>query len=276
MSTGWLPRLTSWQAARTDPSFALLGGDLAYCRGRPEGYARWQQWFADWEATMRAPDGRLIPLVAAIGNHDRSDGRGDDPARDRALLQRLPLPGSGRAQLLRAPLRAARGALRARLRSPGAARGRAARLARGGAARESGRAGALRALPRRALPGPPAVRRSGRGGASRLAAALRRLPPDGGLREPRPSAQAHASAARRRARRATGAAPSSSATAAGASRTRNPPKPDRGYLAACVRAPSLLEGDGLGAGRTLRGDRRLRARLRSSAAQDASGAWIRE
>ena len=79
MSTGWLPRLTSWQAARSDPSFALLGGDLAYCRGRPEGYARWQQWFADWDATMRAPDGRLIPLVAAIGNHDRRDGPGNDP-----------------------------------------------------------------------------------------------------------------------------------------------------------------------------------------------------
>jgi hypothetical protein len=29
---------------------------------------------------MRAPGGRLIPLVAAIGNHDRSDEGGDDPA----------------------------------------------------------------------------------------------------------------------------------------------------------------------------------------------------
>ncbi len=80
MATGWWPRLTSRQAARTDPSFALLGGDLAYCRGGPEGDARWQQWFADWEATMHAPGGRLIPLVAAIGNHDRKDGPSNDPA----------------------------------------------------------------------------------------------------------------------------------------------------------------------------------------------------
>jgi hypothetical protein len=29
---------------------------------------------------MRAPDGRLIPMVAAIGNHDRKDGSGKDPA----------------------------------------------------------------------------------------------------------------------------------------------------------------------------------------------------
>jgi hypothetical protein len=79
MSIGWWPRLTSRRAAHTDPSFALLGGDLAYCRGGPEGGARWQRWFADWEASMRAPDGRLIPLVAAIGNHDRKDGPSRDP-----------------------------------------------------------------------------------------------------------------------------------------------------------------------------------------------------
>jgi hypothetical protein len=84
MSTGWLPRLTSWLAARTDPDFALLGGDLAYCHGKPENYARWQQWFADWDATMRTPDGHLIPIVAAVGNHDRRSPRktlaGADPA----------------------------------------------------------------------------------------------------------------------------------------------------------------------------------------------------
>ena len=80
MATGWWPRMTSRQAARTDPDFALLGGDLAYCRGGPEGEARWRDWFEDWDATMRAPDGRLIPLVAAIGNHDRTDRAGADPA----------------------------------------------------------------------------------------------------------------------------------------------------------------------------------------------------
>jgi hypothetical protein len=74
MSTGWLPRITAWQAARTDPSFALLGGDLAYGRDGPEAAARWERWLADWEAGMQAPDGRLIPLVAAIGNHDRRKG----------------------------------------------------------------------------------------------------------------------------------------------------------------------------------------------------------
>ena len=84
MSTGWLPRLTSWSAARTQPRFALLGGDLAYCGGRPEGYARWQRWFEDWDASMRTSEGHLIPIVAAIGNHDRREPEetpaGVDPA----------------------------------------------------------------------------------------------------------------------------------------------------------------------------------------------------
>jgi hypothetical protein len=80
MATGWWPRLTSRQAARTNPDFALLGGDLAYCRGGPEGPARWRRWFEDWDASMRALDGRLIPLVAAIGNHDRNEEGGRDPA----------------------------------------------------------------------------------------------------------------------------------------------------------------------------------------------------
>jgi hypothetical protein len=83
MSTGLLPRLTSWQAARTDPDFALLGGDIAYCGGRPvKGYERWQKWFADWEATMHTAEGRLIPMVVAVGNHDRARERdGYDAAK---------------------------------------------------------------------------------------------------------------------------------------------------------------------------------------------------
>jgi len=71
MSVGLRPRLTSWFAAQTNPHFALLGGDIAYCNGLPEGYARWRRWFDDWDATMRTREGHLIPIVAAVGNHDR-------------------------------------------------------------------------------------------------------------------------------------------------------------------------------------------------------------
>jgi hypothetical protein len=61
-------------AASKNPLFAVCGGDLAYsCQGssrdteRPE---RWIDWLTCWCETMRAPDGRLIPMLPVIGNHE--------------------------------------------------------------------------------------------------------------------------------------------------------------------------------------------------------------
>lgn len=56
------------QAGAQDPDFALLGGDLAYADGK---YAtRWTDWLQSVHRYLRAPDGRLIPLVLVIGNHE--------------------------------------------------------------------------------------------------------------------------------------------------------------------------------------------------------------
>jgi hypothetical protein len=84
MSIGWQPRFSSWRAARTQPRFALLGGDLAYCDGMPEGYERWQRWFDDWDVSMRTSEGHLIPIVAAVGNHDRRRSNDAPPGVDPA------------------------------------------------------------------------------------------------------------------------------------------------------------------------------------------------
>jgi hypothetical protein len=55
-------------AGATDPDFALIGGDLAYANGRDA--SRWIDWLRSVHQTLRAPDGRLIPIVVAIGNHE--------------------------------------------------------------------------------------------------------------------------------------------------------------------------------------------------------------
>ncbi len=55
-------------AAAEDPLFSLIGGDIAYAERTM--LDRWDQWFDDWMTFMTRPDGRLIPLVLAIGNHD--------------------------------------------------------------------------------------------------------------------------------------------------------------------------------------------------------------
>lgn len=82
---------THIQAARRDPHFALIGGDIAYAGDRFGGVAdemhywvdwikgsdnrtdkrlRWIKWLIAWKNYMVTPDGRLIPFLPVIGNHD--------------------------------------------------------------------------------------------------------------------------------------------------------------------------------------------------------------
>jgi len=51
-----------------EPLFAALVGDHAYTNnGNPD---RWYQWIDSWFKHCRAKDGRLIPMVIGIGNHE--------------------------------------------------------------------------------------------------------------------------------------------------------------------------------------------------------------
>ena len=79
---------TSVAAAATDPAFALIGGDLAYANGWGPCYLKWDAWLQQWEDNMRTPDGRLIPLLTAIGNHETSTFFGADPLTQVAFYTR--------------------------------------------------------------------------------------------------------------------------------------------------------------------------------------------
>jgi hypothetical protein len=72
----YLFREMNQQIANSDPDFVVLGGDIAYAQGSKFGgkgpdreIKRWETFFKEWRK-MVTPDGRLIPLVAVIGNHD--------------------------------------------------------------------------------------------------------------------------------------------------------------------------------------------------------------
>jgi hypothetical protein len=65
---------TSRQAAAYDPDSIILGGDLAYADGRPEAVGRWHDWFDLVKTTLIRPDGRVIPILPAIGNHEVAGG----------------------------------------------------------------------------------------------------------------------------------------------------------------------------------------------------------
>jgi len=57
-------------AGKQDPDFGLIGGDIAYVNGLLGGFATWDQWLKNWGELMVTTDGRMIPIVAAIGNHE--------------------------------------------------------------------------------------------------------------------------------------------------------------------------------------------------------------
>lgn len=62
------------QASKHEPRFAVLGGDIAYGDGKPERVDRWYEFFDVWTSTMITPQGRRVPLVMAIGNHEVAGG----------------------------------------------------------------------------------------------------------------------------------------------------------------------------------------------------------
>jgi hypothetical protein len=72
---------TNILAAKQEPYFALIAGDLAYDNGRsPETFTKFLQ---NYHAHMIDPQGRLIPMLTCIGNHEVNGGyktkRSDSP-----------------------------------------------------------------------------------------------------------------------------------------------------------------------------------------------------
>lgn len=67
----WMGHMTAL-AAQMDPAFIVFGGDLAYSNGgtNEEKVTRWFDYFASWKTNAVAPDGRLIPMLVTLGNHE--------------------------------------------------------------------------------------------------------------------------------------------------------------------------------------------------------------
>lgn len=60
--------------ASHSPDFIVVGGDLAYADGRAANFWKWYRFFESWHHRARTPDGRLIPQLVAIGNHEVYSG----------------------------------------------------------------------------------------------------------------------------------------------------------------------------------------------------------
>jgi hypothetical protein len=66
-------------AGKENPDFAVIGGDIAYVNGLLGGYVTWDAWLKNWDELMVTTDGRMIPIVTAIGNHEVNRYESDDP-----------------------------------------------------------------------------------------------------------------------------------------------------------------------------------------------------
>lgn len=86
---------TNRMAASTGPDFGLAGGDIAYAgkkdKKSKERVENWILWLKAWKEHMVTPDGRLIPMVTALGNHDVNGRYNQTPEQAQgyyALFQR--------------------------------------------------------------------------------------------------------------------------------------------------------------------------------------------
>jgi len=68
-------------AGREAPMFTVIGGDLAYANGDPKNIRAWDNWFKNWMDGQVTPDGLIVPMVLAIGNHETNKLEGGPEVR---------------------------------------------------------------------------------------------------------------------------------------------------------------------------------------------------
>lgn len=80
------------EVASKEPDFVILAGDIAYTEGLRTAFRshywrvnRWEDFFKMWSKDMVTKEGRLIPIVPVIGNHDVKEGF-DNPFKKKVLF----------------------------------------------------------------------------------------------------------------------------------------------------------------------------------------------
>lgn len=65
---------TGFQVLTYNPDFIVIGGDLAYANGDGKNVKRWYSWFDAVKNSLIQEDGRIIPIMVGIGNHEVKSG----------------------------------------------------------------------------------------------------------------------------------------------------------------------------------------------------------
>jgi acid phosphatase type 7 len=101
---------TNQLAASTSPRFVLVGGDIAYASDKAieflprwahryidhffgQTFDRWLTWLIAWKEDMVTPEGYLIPMLPAIGNHDTIGRYDQTPEKAPFFYSLFAMPG---------------------------------------------------------------------------------------------------------------------------------------------------------------------------------------
>ncbi len=89
-------------AARQDPLFCVVGGDIHYENGDVKEYRTVDRWLDMMADSLTGRDGRLVPMVLAIGNHERNkDMDESEPKEKRAPFYYGFYPQGGKSHFSR-------------------------------------------------------------------------------------------------------------------------------------------------------------------------------
>lgn len=86
-------------AAKQNPMFVVIGGDIAYSVSKyslgndTEDLQRWFDWLERWKEDMVGLNGNLIPLIVAIGNHEVEGKYNQSPKEARGFYDLFSMPG---------------------------------------------------------------------------------------------------------------------------------------------------------------------------------------
>ena len=90
------------EVASKDPDFVILAGDIAYTEGIRRALRthywkidRWEEFFRIWSRQMVTKEGRMIPIVPVIGNHDVCQGFDNPKKTDVMFYQVFAFPLHG-------------------------------------------------------------------------------------------------------------------------------------------------------------------------------------
>lgn len=86
-----------------DPDFVVFGGDLAYVfgakqklKGRSQEMQRWQEFLHKIQQTLHGKEGRMIPFIPVVGNHDVHKKKTASKGLD-IFYEVFPFPEKGKA-----------------------------------------------------------------------------------------------------------------------------------------------------------------------------------